>query len=215
MPAAVTHTVPLTATVARLIDADRHAGHTHVMAAFPDGLGKSPRHAVGALWHIDTETQRLTVRHHAHAPQRDLLGATSIPDEPLPTTQAGEKLSVSVAIACQKTPPSDVPVELRPLLKAQTAYRSKLVTVPEAERRDWFIRRFAAIGFAVDPDSIEITPLRKANLGRQKGSIPFVEIYCTGTVSDESLFNTALASGIGKGKNYGLGLIRLNQSVHA
>lgn len=206
----VTRTFEITASTAAALAADRHLGHRHVMEAFPPKLGEESRRQAGVLWHIDPRRRRLTVRHLVPMTAPALLGSQEYEDL-LSVFDAGATVQLAVEVNCQKTPSPDVPVELRPLLKQGRAYRSRLVIVPEAERPAWAERRLRAIG--VEPRDVTITPQRTVSLGRKHGSIPFVEVRCTATVTDPAKFAEALRCGVGKGKNYGLGLIRLSPTL--
>ncbi|MFT3660144.1 MAG: type I-E CRISPR-associated protein Cas6/Cse3/CasE [Gordonia sp. (in: high G+C Gram-positive bacteria)] len=127
------------------------------------------------------------------------------------------RLRITFAMNVQKTPPTRIPRELQEELRAANAaagrgraFRSKLVVVPEADRPDWVRKRLLHhAGFAVDDGSLTLSPLYRAHLGRRRGgAIPYVEITATGVAVDQDRFNDALAGGIGKGKNFGLGLIQ-------
>ncbi|MDO5499086.1 MAG: type I-E CRISPR-associated protein Cas6/Cse3/CasE [Propionibacteriaceae bacterium] len=210
-PHLIQHTVaPHPVLAARL--ADRQLAHRAIMAAHSDSsLGPEPRARAQCLWHYEEHNGMLIVQSAATV-RPEVLG------EPRAMTQVrfpgpGESLRVTIAVAIQKSPMVKIPDELRRVLKAEGGgcYRPRLVVVPEAERFGWFANRLAQRGFAVDPGSLELSPLTYADLGRRGGGIPYVEAVCDGQVTDAPAFAAAIRAGIGKGRNFGLGLFRLRQ----
>lgn len=185
---------------------DRQVGHSAVMAALPTDLGSQPRATSQCLWRWEHSTGVLTVQ--ASTPINASVLGRLIDETPLPDIEAGSRWHIDVVLECQKTPPSDVPVELRPVLK-QTGrcYRSRKVVVPEAERPMWLQGKFSRHGFTLDPASIELGPVAIADLGRRGGGIPYVHAVATGTPTDVGRWTSAITCGIGGGRNFGLGLI--------
>lgn len=186
---------------------DRQLGHRIVTRALPDGVGNDVRAKAHCLWHLEQSTGRLTVQSSMPVnPEHlgELEGST-----PLPTFSLGDWVSVEISLACQFTPPSDVPNELRKVLKAQgRCYRSRRVIVPADRRDDWFVRKLADHGLAVDERTLRLSGVKLAHLGRLGGAIPYLDATCSGAVSDGGAFNDAIAKGIGKGRCYGLSLLR-------
>lgn len=185
---------------------DRNVGHAVVMAVLPRDLGADPRSAVDALWRYDPADGTLVVQ--ASCPIRtDLIGEVLV-TSPEPTPEVGTRWHIDVEMNCQKTPPSQVPVELRAALKAGgRAYRSRSVVVPEDERASWCLKRLARHGLELDPEPLQIGELRYADLGRRGGGIPFVRVRGTGTVVDSAAWTAALTRGIGRGRSFGLSLV--------
>nr|WP_281378452.1 type I-E CRISPR-associated protein Cas6/Cse3/CasE [Gordonia humi] len=190
---------------------DRQLGHSHVMASLPPGLGTSPRSAAGVLWHIDPRTQHLTVRYPSVPAGVTNLGVVTS----LASVDIAERMRIALSINCQKTPPARLPQHLHDAIKAEgKAYRSRMVIVPKSDRPDWIARRLSRIGFEIEQESLTISKLYSAQLGpRRRGRIPAVDVTATGTVVDAEAFGEALAGGIGKGKNFGLGLIRTSTAL--
>lgn len=161
------------------------------------------------LWSLDPAQKQLVVQ-SAISPTKPALLGKIVRTEDMPTPTAGSCIEIAITIAPQKTPPANVPAELRHQVKnAGGAYRSRLVIVPDAERPGWFIRRMERIGFRVDAESIKVSPQCRVSLGSRGRSIPAVTIRATGTVKDSDSFTSAMRNGIGKGRNYGLGLLRV------
>lgn len=189
---------------------DRTTGHRAILAAHPDNsLGPSPRAAAQCLWRFEEGDGRLIVQ-SASAVRPEILGAL-IAQDLVRFPGAGERLTLTVAIACQKSPRVVIPKELQQALKADggKCYRSRLVEVPEPERKAWVLKRLETRGFQADVDSLRLSPMRYADLGRRGGRIPYVEVSGAGVVGDAALLATAMREGIGKGRNFGLGLLLL------
>lgn len=203
--------VALSPPIARAIARDRQLGHSHVMASLPSGLGDTPRRNGGVLWHIDQRRQHLTVRYRSVPVGVTNLGVITSTTDVL----TSGRLRVSMSINCQKTPPTGFSKDLHDAVKAQGgAYRSRLVIVPEAERPAWIVKKLSAHGFLIEPDSIAFSKQYVASLGpRRGGAIPAIDVTATGSVIDETAFAERLAAGLGKGKNFGLGLIQTSRTT--
>lgn len=203
----------LSGPLLRSMDHDRQLGHAHVMSSLPPGLGPQPRRSAGVLWHVDQAAEVLIVRYPRLPSGATNLGVITEVREVL---NRGH-LRIEVAMNIQKTPPTRIPPGVQAELRAANeaagrgkAFRSRLVIVPEDERPVWIIKRLLrTAGFAVDPASLTISRTYTANLGpRRGGAIPYVEVTATGVPVEQEKFDAALAQGIGKGKNFGLGLIK-------
>ncbi|WP_309130789.1 type I-E CRISPR-associated protein Cas6/Cse3/CasE [Brevibacterium sp.] len=188
---------------------NRERAHTHIMSAFPrvDGTD-SPRAAMSILWYLDDRAQRLTVQSAAPPTSPGLLGEVeSFGSIEMP--RQGDHLTISVFRNCQKTPPSRTPEELRSLLKQGKAYRSRMIIVPEEERTEWAAKRLSAIGLIADPGSLKLGPLVSARLGGRRQKVPAVEITAQCIVAEAEQLSASITKGVGKAKNYGLGLLRV------
>lgn len=196
----------------RLIVEDRTRGHRHTLSAFPDDIGAEARSKLSLLWHLDEATHLLSVRSSTPPVNESRLGTITSSTQVAPPS-TGDHLRLDVALSCIKTPPAAVPPELRAALKADTptgkgrAYRSRPVIVPEPERDTWARARLAKAGF--DVHSITIGKLAYASLGSRDRGIPYVEITAEASAADGATSTKSLVGGLGRGKNYGLGLIRL------
>lgn len=218
----IVHTYLLSPPLRDLLVEDRNRGHVHVMSAFPRVADDEPRAAMGILWHVDVRRRMLTVQSSVAPASPALLGdCQSIDDARIPA--AGDELEVRILISCQKTPPSRVPESLRAELKERPeghtpgsplppgkgrAYRSRPIVVPEEERLTWLARIFGRHGLRVAEEALDVSHLLHANLGARGHGIPAVEVTARGTVEDLPAFAHALHTGIGKGRTYGLGLLR-------
>ncbi len=198
---------------------NRDRGHVHVMSAFPRGLGENPRKAAGVLWYLDSSGD-LLVRSENLPQNPGLLGQVISVEKAL-EFKTDDAIELQAVIACQKTPMPNLTPEQRELLDQGKnpaekgkekkpgqgmAYRSRLVIVPEAERPAWAVRRLSLIGVSVGAEDLHLSAQTTAHMG--KGRIPFIELKARVTVVDALELNKKMASGWGKGKNYGLGLIR-------
>ncbi|MGV1006260.1 MAG: type I-E CRISPR-associated protein Cas6/Cse3/CasE [Candidatus Nanopelagicales bacterium] len=191
---------------------NRERAHSHVMSAFPRAVNdESPRSELGILWHLDHAAAVLTVQSRTPALYPGLLGDVGNVSTVLTPS---EEARVHVRLFCnvQKTPPSYVPPELGRVVRERTgkAYRSRLVIVPEEERLDWAVRRLERSGLRADPATVTVGRVSSARLGRRDHNIPAAELVARATVYDATLLAKAIGNGVGKGKNYGLGLLRLD-----
>lgn len=213
------HKVPLHRLVAAVspsvrdaLRENRERAHVHVMSAFGRALdGESPRSEFGVLWHLDPMTAMLTVQSTVPALSPGLLGDVRSTSEVV-APSFGVQVSVRLFCNVQKTPPPlVVSPELGRLVKEQTgrAYRSRLVIVPEEERQGWAICRLERAGLLADPATVTVGRVRSAQLGKRGHSIPAAELSALAVVHDSARLAEALGGGVGKGKNYGLGLLRL------
>lgn len=81
---------------------------------------------------------------------------------------------------------------------------------------DWLMKRGAAIGVEFDAQACSATGYRQVQIPRQRPEKPieFSEIDCDGvlTVTDPVKLGVALATGIGKAKAYGCGLMLVRRA---
>jgi len=201
-------TFEVSPAVRDMLEADRDRGHVHIMSAFRPHLGDRPRAAAGVLWHLDGSHRVLTVRATEPPLRPAILGASTEP-VPVPRVSVGSIGIIDISLSCLKTPPSNVAVELRAELQQGKCYRSKPVVVPEGERDTWARRRLAAVGLEVAAGTLKLGPIRYASLGGKRRGIPYVDLHAQDVVTDADAFTKAFANGLGKGRSYGLGMIRL------
>ena len=190
------------------INRNRDQGHVHTLSAFPRGLGSSPRAAAGVLWHLDPGRNELVVQSTMPVEHPEILGAV-IESHTVSSPEVGDTVKVRLSIACLKTPPSDVPVELRAELQKGRSYRSRTIVVPEDERASWALRRLAAIGLTPLASSLTLSRVNHAPVGGSRRGIPYVDLSVVADVQDQVRFYAAMADGIGKGRSYGLALLRV------
>lgn len=191
---------------------DRQRAHSHIMSAFQRAVSdESPRSELGVLWYIDPAAAILTVQSRVPALHAGLLGDVRDASK-VPAPCEGAQVRVRLFCNIQKTPPSRVPPELGRLVREQTgkAFRSRLVIVPEEERLDWAVHRLERAGLRPDPTTVTVGRVGSARLGRRDHNIPAAELTAHATVDDATLLTKAIGNGVGKGKNYGLGLLRLD-----
>jgi hypothetical protein len=190
---------------------NRERAHTHVMSAFPRATNdESPRSELGVLWHLDHALALLTVQSRVPALQPGLLGDVRSVSN-VDTPAAGTRVRVRLFTNLQKTPPARLSPELARMVKEQSgrAYRSQMVIVPEEERSIWAVRRLERAGLRADLATVVVGRVAPARLRGRGQSIPAAEITAEAVVENAELLAKAIGSGIGKGKNYGLGLLHL------
>lgn len=205
---------------------ERDRAHVHLLRAFPRNLGPTPRSSLGLLWHLDAETNTILIQSVLPPTAPELIGTTMERTE-LELPQVDEELKFEIDIACQKTPPSDVPPEIRETVKSNRAarqmlnagsqqsgqpprgsYRSAKVTVPEEDRISWLLARLSRIGLTTRPEDIDLSSLNLARISKKKGAIPYVTATFQGKVTDTTALWKAMCAGVSAGKSYGLGLLR-------
>lgn len=197
----------LTPDVCREILKNRSIGHVLVMSAFRIGVGPEPRASLGVLWHLDSSQRVLKVQ-SKERPERPELWGEQLSAGTTEIPPIGSTFSLSLSTNPQKTPPSQIPSELRETMKNGKAYRSKMIIVPQAELTKWAQNRLRRMGFIPEPEGLALGPIQRAYLGPGK-SLPQIDLNAQGRISDASDFSAAVFEGTGKGKNYGLGLIRI------
>lgn len=195
-------------SVALRMDRDRQFGHRAVMSLFPDGLGSAPRAEAGALWHMDFRGKRLTVQHQIPMLDEPAVGVPTKLEPPV-TWEVGERVAFALDVECTYTPSPDIPMELRPLLKATGSYRSRREIVPEDHRPDWLVAMLGRRGFSVELGGVQIDPLGRVSLGRRGGLVPYVSCRVEAMVADPAAARAAVVAGIGRAKNFGLGMARM------
>lgn len=183
----------------------RDWAHHRIMSLFEGGLGDRPRAHAGILWHINDSHDELTIQSMIAPSNLTALGS-SIEPAVIPLAKNAQILKLQVSVEATKMPVSDVPVELRAELKKSGSYRSKRVPVPESERTSWFERRMGAAGAQLQND-LELSELKYVTFHSKPGRIPYFDAKTTITITDAEEFNKKLLQGLGRGKNYGLGLV--------
>lgn len=205
---------------------ERDRAHIHLLRAFPRNLGPTPRASLGLLWHLDDDADTILIQSVFPPTDPHLIGTAEKHTE-LELPQAGQELDFALDVACQKTPPSNVPEELRATVKSNRvtrqlldpqlrqlghqprgSYRSAKVTVPEEDRATWLLARLDKIGLRVEPNDVDLGALELAHISRKKGSIPYVSVTFRGKVTDTTALWKAMCTGVSAGKSYGLGLLR-------
>jgi len=203
----------ITQLVAEALVRNREHAHAHVMSGLErvtDSEGVNcPRSFTGTLWYLNEKERELLVQTKDPLQKPELLGAL-VTQHLVAAPEVGDQIGLALLCNAQYSPSPNVSSELSATIKSVTgkAYRSKLVIVPEEERIAWATRKLERIGFAVSPD-LKVGRLQTLMLGGRNKRIPAVEITGTGTVTDAEAFKNAVIGGVGKAKNYGLGLIRI------
>lgn len=192
---------------------DRQMVHALIMKALPDALDtNSPRSDAKALWHWDP-AQRLLRVQAARPFRAELLGEV-LAQESTVDPEADATVDLRLDVAVLKTPPSQVPEEIRAVVKEHGgAYRSRQVIVPAEERASWAARRLERGGFVAAPETLALSDVAFADLGRRGGRIAYVSLSATARVADVEAAHRAVIDGIGKGKNFGLGLVRIRPAA--
>ncbi|MDF5820705.1 type I-E CRISPR-associated protein Cas6/Cse3/CasE [Corynebacterium felinum] len=170
---------------------------------------ESPRSDAELLWHFDITSRVLTVRHHEKATFTKPKGTTELASQQF-TAPTGA-LSAHVLVARQYSPSVPRNLELEEFMKSQgfaiKRPRSRLTPVPVSNLENWARQVFQRQGLTITDLSVTQTDSIYLSRIRKKESIPTASIVLTAEGENNTL-STLLRTGIGRGRNYGLGLIR-------
>ncbi|HLS02366.1 MAG TPA: type I-E CRISPR-associated protein Cas6/Cse3/CasE, partial [Beutenbergiaceae bacterium] len=78
--------------------------------------------------------------------------------------------------------------------------------VPTAEIPQWAETKLARHGVGVH--TVDVLAEGRVRLARQRDAHPIVVLFVRGEVIDEGAYRDALQRGIGKGKAFGIGMVR-------
>lgn len=214
--------ITTTAHQAGELHRDREHAHTAVLSLWHQRTGTTTRAAVGAIWAVTradmlTDTGELLVR-SAVPPERTPKWAknlTTIDRSDYAPTE-GDQLQLTIELETGRTPHVPVPRELEHALKQGAngtprapgqglAFRARREAVPTNELTTWAGPKLARNGFTAQ--AVSVLRTGHLRLPKHRTVHPIATLAISGTVSDPSTYRTSLASGIGKGKSFGLGLL--------
>lgn len=92
---------------------------------------------------------------------------------------------------------------------AKKVSSGKLVRIPDNIINEKIVEKFARKGVSIVEDSVVVA--NRYNHGAKKSAIPSVTFYALADVSADTVgnFSNTVYNGIGKGLNYGLGMINI------
>ena len=202
---------------------DREHAHTAILSLWHH-RASSARAAVGALWTV-THADMLTNTGH-------VLVRSTVPPERTPhwahtltttdrsdyTPTTGEPLQLTLELETGRSPHIPVPRELEHALKQGAngtprqpghglAFRSRRETVPYDELPTWATAKLARHG--INTHTVSVLRTGTIHLPRHHNTIhPIATLTISGTITDPETYHHALHKGLGKGKAFGLGLLR-------
>lgn len=207
---------------------DPESLHKRVMLAFPDGVGPSPREALGVLHRLDQEREDrivLLVQSRVRPMAERWPGGYLL--------ELGGDFDLAFSGLVENPAVRSVEAERARLspgrrllfrLKANTTRKIDTKTGPDGLKRngrrvpvrgdearlEWLARRADASGFSFEPGSVRITELTTSG-GRGGKSVSFGGALFEGAlvVRDAERFRETLATGIGPAKAYGFGLLSI------
>lgn len=203
--------------------ADRDAGHRMIMGLWdhlPRSADKGPRSTSSILWHptsLDPErgTGQIVVRSTRRPGRLPFwLRDLNIEDSQAPSGS----LTLQVSLVATYTPMStEVTEPMRAVLKAGAdgtarrpgeglAYRRDPVRVPDERLDDWVRSKLTRNGFKVD--SADVLGQSVISLRRRGGGLPVTTFRLIGEVVDQAAFTSAWHGGIGRGRSFGVGMLR-------
>lgn len=124
---------------------------------------------------------------------------------------------IEVDIACQYRPHVTVDPEVVAFLEARgkklPTTTARLAPVPDDRLSDWARSKVERAGLTID--SLSVTRLPDARLGRRRSErVPAARISARVESSDQvpNALADAIHHGLGRAKNYGLGMVRVLDS---
>ncbi|BBY54098.1 type I-E CRISPR-associated protein Cas6/Cse3/CasE [Mycobacterium koreense] len=200
---ALSYRLPADRALLRAAAHDRDLGHRFVASRFPDDLGGPPLE----LWRIgDGEFTVVST-----------VAPTGFVGTPLPTVGLGERLSIAVTLeaVARRYPPAEVdPRVTSALLRnghnpPSDLHGGRRVRVPDAELPGWVSVQLTKAGL----EPAALTEVTRSRALRRGATMHLAEVAAAVTVTDAAAANLALATGIGRGRAFGAGLIEVTD-VH-
>lgn len=184
---------------------DRALGHRAVMSLLLDDVlpRERPRQAAGLLWHVSPAGNMVLRSAVEPESARNGVELFELEQREIAT---GDRISIEIEMDCSYAAGAHVPDEL---WSAGVRWsRGRVVEVPADRLGEWLDAKFGRAGLA--EVSIEHCLRGHARVGLRSGyRRPTVAVAAQATVADSDQFGLALTEGLGRGKSYGLGLLRL------
>lgn len=200
--------------------------HKKIMSIIvQDDLDKnSPRQDAGVLFKILDKTKvsgnskiekiALLVRHKAYVQfasiERNVEIVRKFPVE----IDSSAPVAFSCDMAAVYTPMETLDSKEQEALEflgfsAKKVSSGKLVRIPDNIINEKIVEKFARKGVSIVEDSVVVA--NRYNHGAKKSAIPSVTFYALADVSADTVgnFSNTVYNGIGKGLNYGLGMINI------
>lgn len=200
--------------------------HKKIMSIIvQDDLDKnSPRQDAGVLFKILDKTKvsgnskiekiTLLVRHKAYVQfasiERNVEIVRKFPVE----IDSSAPVAFSCDMAAVYTPMETLDSKEQEALEflgfsAKKVSSGKLVRIPDNIINEKIVEKFARKGVSIVEDSVVVA--NRYNHGAKKSAIPSVTFYALADVSADTVgnFSNTVYNGIGKGLNYGLGMINI------
>lgn len=216
-------TLPVDASTWMTMSSDRDAGHRMIMSLWgplPRTTDKGPRSTASILWcPIGLDPARGT---------GELVVRSTRRPERTPTWAQGLSIATSVApsgqvelladLVATYTPMStEVTEPMRTALKAGAngaprppgqglSYRRDPVRVPDDQIHEWACRKMQRCGLHLE--AITVLGRSQITLQRRRSSHPMASLRLTGNITDQAVFDSVWHHGVGKGRSYGLGMLR-------
>lgn len=208
---------------------DREHAHTAVLGLWKPRTSSTTRTAVGAVWSV-TRADML-------AETGEVLVRSVVPPEHTPSwaqtlstvdrshyAATGEVLQLALELETGRTPHVPVSRDVERALKQGAdgtpraagkglAFRSRREAVPSEELPDWAVAKLGRNG--IDVRSVSVLRAGRVHLARRRTVHPVATLSVSGVVSDAVAYQQALRQGVGKGKAFGLGLVREQSTTGA
>lgn len=211
---------PVTPSFLIALDRDRRDGHRFLMSCLrnPALSKETPRMDAGLLWDIDPAHQFLIVRRSSSTPFEPEVGKITLLNEQR-TIPEGLDLHESVVIqgrvARQFSPLIKRDPEVEKFLQipgqpAPKRPRSRLQPVQPENLNVWLSQKLERIGLVVHQLNAEVIPDIRLSKSRRRESVPAASFSAQISGRPE-IIHELLENGFGRAKNFGLGLIQIQQ----
>lgn len=180
---------------------------------------EAPRRDAGLLWDLDKATQTIVIRRNSDTPfepsggKLELLGqldTSPIGGEQLITVSIFGKVARQYSPLIKKDPEVEaffqahgLPMPKRP--------RSRLQPVQPESLNEWLIAKLERLELKVHDLDAQVIPDIRLNKARKRESVPAASFKASVSGRSEAI-NAVLEKGLGRAKNFGLGLIQIQQN---
>lgn len=187
------------------IDNDRSIGHRLVMSLLPDNCldKKAPRSQAGILWKIYEDG--LFIRSKMDIPGRP--GLIELEDTLL-SNNFDENFSGVIDVTMSRVQRESLAIPQELIDAGYKPKKARTIPVPEDYFMTYAERKLD--GFSLN--DVEFSDVGRIVVGRGAGkySIPSFRVKAQVTINDFEKAYNIVYNGVGKGKNFGLGLVTLN-----
>lgn len=211
--------IPVTRDRASLLDRDRALGHLYVMRLLPDDIvgqavatgsyhpdrdgERGPRSLSQTLWRVGRDHSSLEII--TRVPVLPHVGATACS---VPQVTDGQRVRLRAVLEAVHSPMIPVSDAVKQeLQQSGIRVRSRRVRVPDEELVRWVDDNFERRGWRRQ----EILAIFRRRVRRRGSPMHLVEVVLEATAKDAEKANDSLVTGIGHGKNYGAGMVTIEQ----
>lgn len=202
------------------LDKDRRDGHKYLMSCLEDPRlsENSPRRDAGLLWDIDQKNEQIIIQRSSSTPFNPTGGKLALSvalSTDLKNLEEQKFVALQGKIARQYSPLIKVDPEVEEFFRSRglpvpKRPRSRLQPVPPEKLHMWVTEKLERLGLNVHEMNAEIIPDIRLSKTRKRESVPAASFTARISGSPENV-QGLLENGLGRAKNYGLGLIQIQQ----